>query len=136
MKAYEQSKLANVLFTVELAEQLKNSSISVACLHPGKVKTRLGRKALGSNFFSKLVITAMQWFTFLFGISANKAAKAVVMLALSHEVKNISGKYFSKGKILSPHTLVNDVYIRKKLWVVSEQYTKEYYNYNITRCAF
>ncbi len=117
MKAYGQSKLANVLFTFELAERLKGTSVTVNCLHPGVVKTRIGDKsgALG----------ALLWplFVALFGISVEQGAKTSVFLASSDEVKGVTGKYFDKCKPKEPNVLAYDVALRKKLWEVSEKYS-------------
>lgn len=123
LKAYEQSKLANVLFTFELAERLKNTGIAAVCIHPGKVKTRLGLKAAGHSLFSKMIIGAMWCFTFVFGISAKKAAGYVLELAGSHINSAVSGKYFSKNKETAAAAVAYNERERKKLWQISEEYT-------------
>lgn len=116
MKAYGQSKLANVLFTFELAERLKGTSVTVNCLHPGVVKTRIGEKSgtLGTIFWNPFVA--------LFGISVEQGAKTSVYLASSDEVKSVTGKYFDNCKPVEPNPLACDVALRKKLWEVSEKY--------------
>jgi len=114
MKAYGQSKLANVLFTFELAERLQSTNVTVNCLHPGVVKTRIGEKsgALGAIFWNPFVA--------LFGISVAQGAKTSVYLASSSEVKGVTGKYFDNCKPKKPNPLAYDIALRKKLWEVSE----------------
>ncbi len=121
MKAYEQSKLANVLFTFELADKLKNSNVAANCLHPGMVKTKLGNKAGGySAVFWTLVSSA-------FGISVEKGAQTSVYLASSLEMKGVTGKYFAKCKPVKVNPLANDIVLRKKLWEESEKYSEFHY---------
>lgn len=120
MKSYEQSKLANVMFTVELAERLKNSTITVNCLHPGKVNTSMGQKAGQGNFITQLMVSGMQLFTRIFGISAEAGAITSTYLAVSDEVKTVSGEYFSKCKLKKMNPLARHKEMRAKLWQMSE----------------
>jgi retinol dehydrogenase 12 len=117
MKAYGQSKLANVLFTQELAERLKGTNVTVNALHPGFVKTDIGTK--DTNWYSSLLWTLS---TRLFGITVADGAKTSVYLATSPEVDGITGKYFTKCKQKEPAKLTFDTALQKKLWQVSEQY--------------
>ena len=117
MKAYAQSKLANVLFTYELAERLKGTQVTVNCLHPGFVKTEIGNKKTNwySSFFWSLG-------TMLGGISVQNGAKTSVYLASSPEVKGVSGKYFDKCKAVEPNKDAYNADLRKQLWQVSENF--------------
>lgn len=117
MKAYAQSKLANVLFTYELAERLKGTHVTVNCLHPGFVKTDIGNKKTNwySSFFWSLG-------TMLGGISLQNGAKTSVYLASSPEVKGISGKYFDKCKAVEPNKDAYDTTLRGRLWKASENF--------------
>jgi NAD(P)-dependent dehydrogenase (short-subunit alcohol dehydrogenase family) len=119
MKAYAQSKLANVLFTYELAERLKGTQVTVNCLHPGFVKTEIGNKKTNwySSFFWSLG-------TMLGGISVQNGAKTSVYLASSLEVKDITGKYFDKCKAVEPNKDAYDAALRKQLWQVSENFAE------------
>ena len=76
--AYKQSKLGNVLFTFELAERLKGSGVTVNCLHPGIVAT-------------KLLDTGWGWSN---GLSSAQGAALSVYLATSPAVENMTGKHF------------------------------------------
>lgn len=117
MKAYAQSKLANVLFTYELAERLKGTQVTVNCLHPGFVKTEIGNKKTNwySSFFWSLG-------TMLGGISVQNGAKTSVYLASSPEVKGVSGKYFDKCKAVEPNKDAYNSELRKQLWQISENF--------------
>ncbi|HLP20191.1 MAG TPA: SDR family oxidoreductase [Chitinophagales bacterium] len=116
MRAYEQSKLANVLFTNELADRLSGTSVTVNSLHPGVVKTQIGNK--NSNWYSSLFWSLM---TKIAGISLEDGAKTSIYLATSPEVKNVTGKYFAKSKEKKPSLLALDKELGKKLWKRSEE---------------
>jgi len=116
MKAYEQSKLANVLFTNELAERLKGTSVTVNSLHPGFVKTHIGNK--NATWYSDLFWSLA---TKLGAISVEDGAKTSVYLASSPEVKNVTGKYFDKCKEKKPAALALDKELGKQLWKKSEE---------------
>ena len=116
MKAYEQSKLSNVLFTNELAERLKGTNITVNSLHPGFVKTHIGNK--NATWYSDLFWSIA---TTLGAISVEDGAKTSVYLASSPEVKSITGKYFDKCKEKKPAPLALDKELGKQLWKRSEE---------------
>ena len=116
MKAYGQSKLANVLFTAELAARLKGTQVTVNALHPGFVKTEIGNK--DTQWYSKLFWTLA---TKLAAISVEDGAKTSIYLASSPDVKGVSGKYFDKCKEKEPAALAKDKALQKELWRVSEQ---------------
>jgi len=119
MKAYEQSKLANVLFSAELAERLQPKNITVNSLHPGVVKTDIGKKGNPSYF-------GWVWRLFLSfaGISREDGAKTSVYLASSDEVKGITGKYFDVCKIKEESALAKDKQLAKQLWNETERLIK------------
>lgn len=116
LKAYAQSKLANVLFTAELAERLTGTQVTVNCLHPGFVKTDIGNK--DTQWYSKLFWTLS---SSIAGLSVESGAKTSVYLASSPDVQGISGKYFDKCKEKDPSALAKDKNLQKELWRVSEQ---------------
>ncbi|MBY0424524.1 MAG: SDR family NAD(P)-dependent oxidoreductase, partial [Cytophagales bacterium] len=116
LKAYEQTKLANVLFTYELDRRLKGTNCTVNALHPGRVKTQIGNKNQPwylSAFWSM--------FTFFTGVSVEKGAKTQLFLASSHDVEGISGKYFSNSKVKVSSPLSLDTALANKLWLESER---------------
>jgi NAD(P)-dependent dehydrogenase (short-subunit alcohol dehydrogenase family) len=116
MTAYAQSKLANVLFTAELAERLKGTQVTVNCLHPGFVKTDIGNK--GMQWYASLLWTLSSK---IGGISVENGAKTSVYLASSNDVKGVTGKYFDKCKEKKPAALAFDKNLGKELWARSEQ---------------
>jgi len=87
-KAYANSKLASVLYTVELAKRTKDKGITVNALHPGVLATSAFRDY--PNFIMKIVN--------LFLENPKKGGERIAYLAISDEVKEISGRYFYKTK--------------------------------------
>ncbi len=114
MKAYAQSKLANVLFTRELARRYPD--ISSNCLHPGIVRTHIGDK--GANCFY-----AMLWMLYKpFMRPTRCGARTSIYLALSPEVNNVKGRYFDQNQACrKPSPAACDPELAKKLWEWSEQ---------------
>ena len=116
LSAYEQSKLANVLFTYTLAEKAKPYSITVNALHPGFVYTPIGEKN-GNKFFGMVWSAASK----LFGLSVEKGARSHIYLASSDEVKDISGKYFHNCKAKKSSSISYDKNLQAMLWNESER---------------
>lgn len=118
MKAYSQSKLANILFTKELMRKLYGKDVTVNSLHPGVVATGLFEN-MGS-FIKKVG----SWFM----ISPEKGARTSVYLASSPEVANTTGEYFKNRKIvLSSRESLNPM-ISSQLWKLSEEYINKSIN--------
>jgi NAD(P)-dependent dehydrogenase (short-subunit alcohol dehydrogenase family) len=106
---YGRSKLANILFTSELARRWSGIGITANCLHPGFVATRFGDHSGG--FFSYVVRAAK-----VVAISPEKGAETIVYLASSDEVANISGQYFYKCRPATPTREGRDEEAAKRLW--------------------
>lgn len=109
--AYGQSKLANVLFSNELAERLAGSGVTSNCLHPGAVSTDIVRdmpwmirKLLGLLF-----------------IAPDKGAKTTVMLASDPSLTDTTGKYYDQCELTECSALANDKALSQKLWQVSAE---------------
>ncbi len=113
-RAYSQSKLANVMFTIELARRLAGSGVTVNCFHPGFVKTNM---AVTDNkvmrFFKPLV--------FRTGIPVEEGAETAIFLASSPDVDGVSGKYFYKKKEREISPKAKDIEAQKRLWDASEK---------------
>jgi len=116
MRAYGQAKLANLLFTYELARRLAGTGVTVNALHPGVVKTNFGAGMKG------------RWRIFItlgkpFNISARKGAETSIYLASSPEVARVSGKYFAKKKEKRSSKESYDESVAKRLWSESARLT-------------
>ena len=92
--AYRQSKLANVLFTIELADRLKDSSVTCVSLHPGAVSTEIIRTAENSSFSSRLLAGIIRPIFSVFGKSPAQGALTTVHCATDDDVPNHSGAYY------------------------------------------
>ncbi|HEY0604776.1 MAG TPA: SDR family oxidoreductase [Herpetosiphonaceae bacterium] len=115
-RAYAQSKLANLLFTYELARRLKGTGITANALHPGGVASNFGRGQPG--LFSKLVGFAMS-----FGITPEQGAQTSIYMASSPEVAGVTGTYFNKQKPARSSPASHDAAAAAQLWQISEQLT-------------
>jgi NAD(P)-dependent dehydrogenase (short-subunit alcohol dehydrogenase family) len=118
VKAYNQSKLAQIYFTYELADQLKGGDVTVNTLHPGRVRSHFNSGTKGP------VHVLGEILYFLTGISEEKGAQTTLYLATSPEVERVSGKYFSQskqGKETPSSKSSYDLAIRHRLWEVSEE---------------
>lgn len=114
MWAYSNSKLYNVLFTKYLANQLKDSNVTVNCLHPGVVKTKIGSK--NTKWWGA---AAWNLLTIFKGISEEEGAKTTLYLATSPEVEGVTGKYFDKSKEKEPSEIAKDPKAAEELWKMS-----------------
>lgn len=117
--AYGQAKLANVLFTYELARKLDGTGVTANCLHPGVVRTGFGHDD------SRLLSLGI-WIVSPFFMSAEKAAKAALQLTTSPELERVTGKYFSKMKEARSSEESYDEDIARHLWRVSEELSKPF----------
>jgi retinol dehydrogenase-14 len=115
--AYSQSKLANVLFTYELARRLEGTGVTVNCLHPGVVRTNFGRDDETPTM--RLLTPLVR----LFMRTPEQGAETPVYLASSPDVEGVTGKYFAnkQEKRSSPRSY--DVELGQRLWRVSEELT-------------
>ena len=119
-KAYSQSKLANVLFTKELAARLRGTHVSSFAMHPGVVKTNIGNKNNDSW---------MSWAWSLgkpFMITARKGSKTILYLASAPQLRGLSGLYFVKNHPHPSSESSMNTDLSSKLWQVSEDMVKDY----------
>jgi NAD(P)-dependent dehydrogenase (short-subunit alcohol dehydrogenase family) len=117
-KAYSQSKLANQLFTFELARRLANSGVTANCLHPGVVRTGFAQNNKGAMKIGYDLLSP-------FIISAKKGAETPIYLASSPEVRDVTGKYFVKKKERQPPPQATDLESAARLWEISERLVKK-----------
>ncbi|XP_053720975.1 retinol dehydrogenase 13-like isoform X1 [Synchiropus splendidus] len=118
-QAYCQSKLANVLFTRELARRLEGSGVSVNALHPGIVATELGRHTgLHQSQFSSSVLSP--FFTMLVK-SPEMGAQPSVYLAVAEEMEGVTGRYYDVMVEKEPAPQALDQEVAHRLWEVSSR---------------
>jgi NAD(P)-dependent dehydrogenase (short-subunit alcohol dehydrogenase family) len=105
MRAYTQSKLAQIIFTFELAERLMDTSVTVNALHP-----------------VSLMDTKMVQSTFGYTMSTvEEGAQATVWLAASPDLDGVTGRYFDGKREARANRQAYDGEARRKLWSLSEE---------------
>src|SRR5271157_6654815 len=109
-KVYGRSKLANILFTRELARRLAGKGVTANCLHPGFVATRFGDQSGGLISFGIRIAKR-------FALSPQQGAETLVYLASSPEVANVTGEYFCKCHPVMPSREAQDDAAAQRLWV-------------------
>ena len=122
MRAYGQSKLANVLFTKELAKRLEGTGVTANSLHPGVVRTGFGRNNSG---VTGAVFGVFHTVARPFLLDAGKGAATSIYLASSPDVADVSGEYFVKSAVTPSSDASNDADAARRLWEVSGQLVAE-----------
>ena len=112
-RAYNQSKLANVLFTYELARRLEGTSVTANALHPGVVRTSFGAEDPG--YAQRLAVPLMRPFM----KSPHAGAATSVNLASAAELERVSGEYFANSKPRRSSERSYDASASARLWAVS-----------------
>jgi NAD(P)-dependent dehydrogenase (short-subunit alcohol dehydrogenase family) len=113
-RVYCESKLANVLFTSELARKLEGTGVNVNAVHPGAVATRLGQN---NGTFAKLATTLLKPF---FRTPAQGAATSI-HVATSSEGGDVTGRYFMNSKQRTPSANARDTELARALWAKSAE---------------
>ncbi len=117
MKAYARSKLANILFTYELARRLQGSGVTANAVHPGQVATDIWR----TNF--SILGPPLKRLIRLRGLTPEQGADTLVYLSVSPQVEGVSGKYFVKRQAVRSSPLSYDEDLARRLWQVSAELT-------------
>jgi NAD(P)-dependent dehydrogenase (short-subunit alcohol dehydrogenase family) len=115
-RSYANSKLANILFTRELARRLDGTGVTANCAHPGIVRTRLFRE--GKPLTRLGVSLARPFFA-----SPGRGADTIVYLASSPDVTGQTGSYYVKRRRREPSAAARDDVTARKLWEISERMT-------------
>ena len=115
-RAYGRSKLCNILFTYELARRLEGTGVTVNALHPGLVRTNIGRN-------NGLPGRVVNFFIGARGVDADKGAETLVYLASSPEAEGVTGKYFVECQATPSSALSYDTELAARLWELSERLT-------------
>jgi NAD(P)-dependent dehydrogenase (short-subunit alcohol dehydrogenase family) len=114
---YGQTKLANILFTTELARRLEGTAVTANSFHPGLVATGFNRN---NGLLLRLGMTLIR----PFARSPEKGAETLVWLIDSAEVGAESGGYFVDRRRIVPSTAAQDADAARRLWELSEQQTR------------
>lgn len=112
--AYAQSKLANVLFTYELARRLAGSGVTANCLHPGVIATRLNADYAGRSRRTDAPAA-----------EAMRGARTSLYLASAPELESVSGKYFVNSAAVRSSDRSYDTELARRLWDESVRLTGE-----------
>lgn len=118
MKVYGQSKLANILFTAELARRLAGSGVTANSLHPGAVATGLGTN---NGAWARALIALLRPFF----RTPDGGAATSIYLAASPDVAGVSGRYFANRREKRPAAAARDPETARRLWEISERMTAE-----------
>ena len=114
-QVYSQSKLANILFTYELARRLRGTGVTANCLNPGVVATRMLADYMGAASEAGLGST--------FGATPEEGAETSIYLASSAEVERVTGKYFERKQARRSSRESYDEAPARRLWEISERLT-------------
>ena len=117
-KAYGQSKLANIMFTYELANRLLESDVTANCLHPGFVATGFAQNNAG--WFAKFFAVMQRYMA----ITPEQGAETSIFLARSDSVVTTTGRYFDKCKPVPSSKVSYDVTTQRRLWQLSQNMVK------------
>jgi NAD(P)-dependent dehydrogenase (short-subunit alcohol dehydrogenase family) len=113
MSSYGASKLANILWSAELARRLEGSGVTANALHPGVIASNFGQSGPGwMRFGVKLFAPLLS--------SPENGARTTLHLATSPEVEGITGKYWKDSKPAKPSAAAQDMAAAKRLWEISE----------------
>ncbi|WP_082588578.1 SDR family oxidoreductase [Terrabacter sp. Root181] len=114
-RAYNQSKLANVMFTYELARRLEGTGVTANVLHPGVVRTAFAQEDSGR--WMRLMLPVVRPFM----KSPDRGADTPVLLASSPELEHVSGRYFANGRVKDSSRASHDTAMAARLWSVSAE---------------
>lgn len=114
LTAFGATKMANLLFTYELARRMEGTGVMVNAVHPGLVRSALMKEASAP----------IRLLTWLFSSPSNRAAEDIARLATSPEFESTSGKFLHNGKEIQAAEYALNPAIQSKLWTVSEELTR------------
>ncbi|MEO3947764.1 SDR family oxidoreductase [Gorillibacterium sp. CAU 1737] len=115
IRGYAQSKLANILFTKELARRLAGTHVTVNALHPGAVATNIGMDR--KTGFGKRILALLRPFF----LTPEQGAETALYLATSDEAAGVSGEYYYRKKPAPVSVRAEDAALARELWTWSEQ---------------
>jgi NAD(P)-dependent dehydrogenase (short-subunit alcohol dehydrogenase family) len=115
---YGETKLANILFTAELARRLEGSGVTANCYHPGLVATGFGRN---NGRLMNVAVAAIK----PFARTPEKGAETLVWLADSPDVSGENGGYFVDKRRTLPSPQARDMEVARRLWDLSRRQTSD-----------
>jgi NAD(P)-dependent dehydrogenase (short-subunit alcohol dehydrogenase family) len=115
-RAYSQSKLANLLFTYELARRLADTDTTANAVHPGFVATRFGHNNRG-------LVGLFVWLAQFTALSPAQGAETLIYLATSPDAARVTGMYFVKKQPVGSSTASYDATAAQRLWQLSAELT-------------
>jgi NAD(P)-dependent dehydrogenase (short-subunit alcohol dehydrogenase family) len=111
---YGHSKLANILFTRELARRLEGSGVTVNCVHPGAVATGLGKNnGAAARLFIRLLAPFFR--------SPERGAATSLYVTTSPDLDGVTGSYFKSCRRADPSAAARDPDAARRLWELSER---------------
>jgi NAD(P)-dependent dehydrogenase (short-subunit alcohol dehydrogenase family) len=119
-QAYHQSKLANLLFTYELARRLEGAGITSNAVHPGLVATNIG---MDNKWYWRMLKPAVNMVFKDRFVPADEGARTVVYLAASPDVEGVTGSYFVDEAAAQSSAASRDMEAARWLWRESEELT-------------
>jgi len=117
IQAYGNSKLANILFSRELAKRLGNCGVTTYSLHPGVIRTEINRN------LPAILNAVSPALYFLFGKTCKSGAQTTLACALDPDLSDVTGKYFSDCKMVDESEDARDDEMAEWLWRTSEKLT-------------
>ncbi|XP_066530490.1 retinol-DH_like_SDR_c domain-containing protein [Hoplias malabaricus] len=114
--SYRQSKLANVLFTRELSRRTKGSGVTTYVLHPGVIRTKLGRYVEMRHPVVSALLSAP---SILLMKTPKQGAQTTIYCAITEGLEKLSGCYFSDCKLMEPAPEAKDDLAAMRMWDVS-----------------
>ena len=115
-QVYGRTKLANILFTAELARRLEGTGVTANVLHPGLVATSFGHEG------NPVLTFGMGLIQRAFAISPEEGARTGVHLASSPAVQGTTGRYFVRSRAVDPSPQAQDADAARRLWRLSEEF--------------
>jgi len=116
MRVYGQSKLANILFSYELARRLGGTGVTVNCLHPGAVASGLGKN--NGPWARAFIMLLRPFFR-----TPEQGAATSIYLASAPELEQVTGKYFAACKETRSSAVSYDAAVARRLWEISARMT-------------
>jgi retinol dehydrogenase-14 len=125
-RAYNESKLANILFTYELARRLEGTGVTANCLHPGLVATNAASESPGIlwrviNRYRPFLVRLCFGLPHTFLRTPERGAETSVFLASSPEIEGITGKYFVARAEARSSEVSYDPLLAERLWRLDEE---------------